>query len=118
MSKTFFRKTLYNSLFDSHLEFALLAWGGVSSNRLKKVTLLQKKCIRNVCGTGYLAHTEPLFNKMNILTVDELFRYNAAVFVHNLNNEFLPESFDHFLTPLSAPNRTNGYIVDKFKNDF
>ena len=36
------RLTLYNSLFKSHLEFGILAWGGVKETQLKKITTLQK----------------------------------------------------------------------------
>ena len=79
--------------------------------------MLQKKCIRNVCGTGYLAHTDPLFDKMNILKVEDLFTFNAAKFVFKLNNELLPESFNNFLAPFSIPNRTNSYLLNKAKTD-
>ena len=103
---------MYNSLFRSHLEFPILAYGGMSTNKLKKITMLQKKCIRNVCGTGYLSHTDPLFEKMKILKVEDLFIFNAATFVFKLNNELLPVSFENYLVPLSAPNRTNSYILN------
>ena len=85
----------------------------MSTTKLKKITMLQKKCIRNVCGTGYLSHTDPLFEKMKILKVEDLFTFNAATFVFKLNNELLPVSFENYLVPFSAPNRTNSYILNK-----
>ena len=42
------RKLLYESMFKSHLEFGIIAWGGVNSTKLKCITNLQKKCIRNL----------------------------------------------------------------------
>ena len=36
------RLTIYNSLFRSHMEFGILAWGGISASKLDKVTKLQK----------------------------------------------------------------------------
>ena len=36
------RITIYNSLFRSHMEFGILAWGGISASKLDKVTKLQK----------------------------------------------------------------------------
>ena len=39
------RLTLYNSLFRSHLEFGILAWGGVATSKLKSIINLQKKCV-------------------------------------------------------------------------
>ena len=38
------RKLLYNSLFRSHLEFGIIAWGGVKSGKLKSIINLQKMC--------------------------------------------------------------------------
>ena len=37
------RLNLYNSLFRSHLEFGILAWGGIPSSKLKGICNLQKK---------------------------------------------------------------------------
>ena len=37
------RLTLYNTLCRSLMEFGIIAWGGVSSSKLKKITQLQKK---------------------------------------------------------------------------
>ena len=37
------RLTLYNSLFRSHLEFGVLAWVGIGSSKLRKISKLQKK---------------------------------------------------------------------------
>ena len=37
------RKKIYNSLFKSHLEYGILAWGGVLPSKLKGITNLQKK---------------------------------------------------------------------------
>ena len=37
------RKMLYNSMFKSHLEFGILAWGGIKPSKLKCITNLQKK---------------------------------------------------------------------------
>ena len=55
------RKQLYNSLFKPHLEFGVLAWGGVKANRLKNIVNLQKKCVRNVANKHFRSHTDALF---------------------------------------------------------
>ena len=44
------RKTLYNSLFRSHLDYGVIAWGSVAASKLIRVIKLQKKCIRRVIG--------------------------------------------------------------------
>ena len=40
------RKTLYYSLFESHLNFGNLLWGCAQKRYLEKIENLQKKCIR------------------------------------------------------------------------
>ena len=112
------RKTLYNSLFKSHLEFGILAWGGISSNKLKKFTKIQKKCIRNVAGKGHRSHTDPLFSYLNILKFEDLFKYNCSNFMQKYNSNKQPESFKDMFQPLSEPNRTNGYVIPRIKNKF
>ena len=57
------RKTVYYSLFDSHLNFGNLLWGCAKNKFIKKIENLQKKCIRNVALKSFRAHTEPLFKE-------------------------------------------------------
>ena len=107
------RLTLYNTLCRSHMEFGIIAWGGVNLSKLKKITQLQKKCVRNVAGKGYNSHTDPFFSKLNILKFEDLFKYNSCRFMHKCINEKLPPSFKDFFTPLSVPNRTHSFQQDK-----
>ena len=112
------RLTLYNSLFRSHLEFGILAWGGVGQTKLRKITQLQKKCVRNVAYKGHRAHTDPIFSRLNILKFEDLFSYNCSTFMHKYINNKLPASFENMFTPMSEPNRTCGFKLDKPKNNF
>ena len=112
------RKLLYDSLFRSHLEFGILAWGGVKPSKLDKINKLQKKCVRNVGGKGHRSHTDPLFSKLNILKFADLFQLNCSNFMFQYSIERVPESFGDFFTPMSVPNRTLGYQIDKLKGVF
>ena len=42
------RKTLYYSMFDSHLNFGNLLWGCANKTLLNKVENLQKRSVRNI----------------------------------------------------------------------
>ena len=84
---------------------------------MKKITQVQKKCVRNVAGKGYNSHTDPIFNKLNILKFEDLFKYNSCNFMHKCINNKLPPSFQDFFTPFSVPNRTHSFKQDKLKND-
>ena len=82
--------TIYNCLILSHLNFGILAWG-FESERLQK---LQKKCIRVISISKYNAHTEPLFKKLKLLKVQDIFNIQQFKFYHKFVNNNLPEYFD------------------------
>ena len=44
------RKNIYNALIRSHLDFGVLAWGNALPGKLKRITCIQKKCVRSVAG--------------------------------------------------------------------
>ena len=112
------RKMLYNSLFKSHLEYGILAWGGVSPNKLKGIQNLQKKCIRNVANKPKLSHTDPIFSTLNILKLPDIFKYVSLIFMHNFAFGRLPNSFDKMFQPLGVNNRTGNYLLMKYKSNF
>ena len=76
------RKLLYNSIFRPHLEFGIIAWGGVKASQLKNINILQKKCIRNVANKQYRSHTDPLFSSLEIMKFKDLYKYNCILFMH------------------------------------
>ena len=110
------RLTLYNSIFRSHMEFGILAWGGIALNKLKKITNLQKKCVRNVANKMYRSHSDPIFSKLGILKFDDIFKLNCSLFIHKYMNAKLPDSFENVFTPLTGSNRTNSLQVDITKS--
>ena len=95
------RKTLYYSLFDSHLNFGNLLWSCAEKKLLNKIENLQKRCIRNVGLKNFRAVTEPIFKEMEILKFKDKLAYNRSVFMHQYKNNKLPESFSDIFTDIS-----------------
>ena len=50
---------IYNSLILSHINYGILLWG--NTNYLHRLEILQKRAIRLITNSNYIAHTEPLF---------------------------------------------------------
>ena len=90
-------KTIYFTLFESHLLFGVSVWGGIPQYKMDKIFRLQKKCLRILFGNleqfldkrpfgaqilssqFYMReHTKPIFNANKILTVNNLYRYTSA----------------------------------------
>ena len=81
------RKTLYYSLFESHINFGNLLWGCVNRKFVNKIENLQKKCIRNVALKNFKAHTEPIFKDLGILKFIDKLSYCRSVFMHQYRHK-------------------------------
>ena len=107
------RKTIYYSLFDSHLNFGNILWGCASNKLLKRIDTLQKKCIRNVTLQKYNAHSEPLFKSLGILKNSDKIVYNQAIFMRQYRNKKLPVSFENMFLDITEKDelqtRNNDY---------
>ena len=89
---TYILQTLYNTLIVPHLNYCLIIWGLNSS----RILLMQKKAMRIISNSWYRAHTEPIFNYLNILKIDDLYWLIALKFYFKLENKLLPTYFNNF----------------------
>ena len=56
-------------------------WGNAYQTNLEKIVLVQKRLIRQITGSPYRAHTEPLFVANKILTSKEINEFTIGVFI-------------------------------------
>ena len=66
-------KTIYNSLVVCHLNYGVLVWG-TQSNLNNKMIKLQKRAVTIITSSNYLAHSEPIFKKLYLLKLDDIYR--------------------------------------------
>ena len=111
-------KSIYHTLFESHLSYGITVWGGISKSKLSPLNTIQKKCIRILFGdkSTYLnkfntcaksrpighqilgdkfftkEHTKPLFNKNMILVLQNLYYYHMALNTYKILNTRVPIS--------------------------
>ena len=57
-------KMIYNSLILCHLNYGILLWGA-QHNANDKLHKLQKKAIRIITSSNFLAHSEPIFKQFS-----------------------------------------------------
>ena len=55
--------TIYKSLFVPHINYGSLVWG----QNFNSISKFQKKVIRTVTHSNYIAHSEPLLKELNLL---------------------------------------------------
>ena len=86
---------IYNSLILSRLHYGILCWGFIT----KYIFKLQKKAVRTICRTKYNGHTDPLFKKLNLLKINDIFQTKCVYFYYNHLNNKLPAYFQSIFTP-------------------
>ena len=74
-------KIIYNSLFLSHLNYGITAWGFNVGPRIKT---LQKKAIRVIYNAKYNSHTTPMFQNLHLLQAVDIFKLACFKFIYKL----------------------------------
>ena len=62
-----------------YLIYCIESWGASYATNLYPLIILQKRVIRIISNNEKLAHTAPLFKKLNILKLDELYNFFIGV---------------------------------------
>ena len=57
---------------------------------------MQKKAIRLVTNSSYFAHTTPLFIKLNLLKIQDMFKLKLLKFFYKLSYDLLPPYFNTY----------------------
>jgi len=105
--------TLYNTLIVPHFSYCLLVWGSkVFKNH--PVHLLQKRALRIIKNTDYIAHSEPICKELNLMKVTDMFRFSVWKFYYKLMNNYLPPYFDSMKPVLPVVCYTHAIRNPKF----
>ena len=100
-------RTIYCSLILSHLQYCTLLWENSYCTNLNKLRILQKKAIRIITNSHYIAHTDPLFSKLKLLKLDDLYKHQLGIFMYKAANNKLPDSMSSKLTRIQNIHKHN-----------
>ena len=104
--------------------YGILAWGNASQAALNQSTRLQKRAIRIVNKASYRCHTEPLFKSSNVLTINDLYEQQVALFMFDFLHGRLPLSFDnmfkfnHDINPRYMTRQCNQLYIPRARLSF
>ena len=84
-------KMIYNSLILCHLNYGILLWGA-QHNANDELHKLQKKAIRIITSSNFLAHSEPIFKQLHLLKSYD--KCQLLKFLFKLVNKQLPAYFN------------------------
>ena len=69
----------YNSFVLPYLSYNIIHWGNTNSVHLDSLKSIQKRIIRTISNAEFLAHTTPLFRKLEILKLNDLYKFLAVL---------------------------------------
>ncbi len=90
--------TLYSTLVLPHIQYCNIIWADKNNCFLHSIHVKQKKIIRLCTNSHFLAHSAPLFKKLNTLTVYDVHKLQVAIFMFKYKNNLLPTIFNNYFT--------------------
>ena len=73
--------SIYFALTIFKFSYGLMAWGTACNDLIDKIFLLQKKVVRIISDVGFNDQTQPLFKKLSILNIRDVFKHQIALFM-------------------------------------
>ena len=82
---------VYYAMFYSHLIYCCNIWGLTSEENLKKIEILQKRCIRIMTFSDSRSNTNPFFIKLKVLKVREIIKLQQLKRLYEILDNSLPD---------------------------
>ena len=86
----FVLKSLYHAHVSSILNYCNIIWSNTYITHLNPLIKVQKRIVRLLCDSDFLAHTQPLFKQLNLLNIENLRKFSLAVYFYKNLNSILP----------------------------
>ena len=87
---------LHHAYIYPYMTYCIEVWGCASQTQVNCLLLLQKKIIRLLSFSHYLAHTNSLFLSMEVLPLKNFFLYKVGLIMYKHSNNLLPECISLF----------------------
>ena len=100
---------IYNSLFKSHLENGIVAWGNSADPGIKRTCSLQKRSVRHISNARSKQHTSNLFAEHKILKFHDLVKHCELSFMYKYVYSILPSSFNDMFVKLNSFDRSRKF---------
>ena len=118
-------KQIYYSFFYPYLNYGILLWGNACSTNIEPLRILQRKAVRAMLNKKWDTHSPPLFYKLQLLTIDDLFKLHTSLFMYDIFHKSISQSFLDMFTPLTEVHRyetrqksTQTFYLKKHRTNF
>jgi len=106
--------TIYYTLVHPYLTYGILNWATTFNLHLKKLQVLQNKCLRII--EGWRIKLAPFYLKNEMLNFNQLLKFEIAKFMHRYWNGKLPDVFNDYFQLVKT---ISSYSLRSLeKNDF
>ena len=90
--------TLYYSFIYPYMQYGVLAWGYTYKSYLDPLIKMQKRAVRLIALAARNDHTGPIFRKLNMLNLSNIYVLNVMMFMYKNHHGLLPVFEEMFNT--------------------
>ena len=95
----------YYAYIYPYLSYNTLIWGGTYDTHLQPLVLQQKRTIRTLTNSGFRDHTDPLFKRLKLLKVKDIYKLQLGIFMFHARARGEYATQTNILTRASGTNR-------------
>ena len=92
---------LYHAIFEPFLLYGLSVWGMTYPSFLERIYVLQKKVLKAITFSDITASSDPLFDRLQVLELADLFQVQILSFVYECVNKIAPSYFSGYFTSIN-----------------
>jgi len=100
---------IYNSLFDSRLNYGCLGWCTANEAIISKLRVLQNRVVRYITFSEFGSRLSPLYTNLEIIPLDEIIFLQRTIFMHALTYSNLPSVFTVYCSRPNQDRRITRY---------
>ena len=105
-------KMLYYSFIHPHIQYGISTWGKAANKLISKIFILQKSVIKTICNKNRREPSTPLFKRLGILKLNDLYTFQTAKLMFKLKNGTIVG--ENTLTEISNIHYHNTRLADNF----
>lgn len=94
--------TLYHTLLYPYLSYCNIVWGCANISLIQKLIVLQKRAIRIITRSSFRSSSNPLFIRLKLLKITDIYKFQIALFIYKFNQSLLPRSCLHYFVKNSV----------------
>ena len=90
--------TLYYSFIFPYLLYCIEIWGSTNITLFQSVFKLQKRAVRIIVSANFKAHTDPIFQHLEILPLKKINHFSLILLMFKYTHNLLPDICEKLFT--------------------